>query len=93
MQSLEFKKHKRFIKLFKNILQSNINLFVISTGILGFSLDVRGKLGVTGNAKKRHLAFTIGRISITSKNTRLMYNHNLIQTETGVLGVTYFLMY
>jgi hypothetical protein len=92
MEKIEFKRHKRMIKIIHNAVRSNKKLFLLSTGTKGFSIDVRGKLGVTGNAKKRHLAFTVGQISITKKKNPLHYYHNLIGTATGVLGVTYFVM-
>lgn len=92
MERIEFKRHKRMIKIIHNAVRLNKKLFLVSTGTKGFSVDIRGKLGVTGNAKKRHLAFTVGQISITKKKAPLHYYHNLIGTATGVLGVTYFVM-
>jgi hypothetical protein len=78
MHKLEFKRHKRMCKIIYNALRLNTDLFLNSTGTRGFSMDIRGKLGVKGNAKKRHLAFTVGQVSITTKKFPLHYYHNLI---------------
>lgn len=57
-------------------------------GLKGFIFDIRGKVGVAGNAKRRHFVLKWGRYSFTEKNLRFTYKHGLIRTFTGVLGVT-----
>jgi hypothetical protein len=36
--------------------------------VKGFFFDIRGKVGVSGNAKKRHHSFSLGKITTTSQN-------------------------
>ena len=92
MELLHISKHKKMCRVFKQTLKNN-PLFFKKTKTLGFSFDIRGKLGVTGNAKKRHYYFSEGTLSFTSKNHGLMMFQTTVRTYTGVLGITMFLSY
>jgi len=74
-----------FLKFFKKIL----NL----VGCLGFFFDIRGKVGVSGNAKKRHFSFFYGKYSLSSKKLKLNYFQKQFKTNTGTLGLTFFLTF
>ena len=80
------------IKFLYDTIRNNQKVYLHFSNIKGISCDVRGKLGATGNAKKRHLAFTVGKISITEKKSPLYCYSNIIKTPTGVLGFTFLLM-
>ena len=92
MEKIHFRKHKKIVKLIASTLKKNKKLYFDWTNSLGFAFDIRGKLGVTGNSKKRHYAFTIGKVSLTTKKYPLHYYFNTVRTDTGVLGLSYFLM-
>lgn len=92
MERLHYKKHRRMIKFLYDTIRNNQKVYLHFSNIKGISCDVRGKLGATGNAKKRHLAFTVGKISITEKKSPLYCYSNIIKTPTGVLGFTFLLM-
>jgi len=64
-----FKKHKKMLLVLFDILRKNKMLMFI-TPIRGFSFDIRGKVGVSGNAKKRHVFFSFGKITTTTQSTR-----------------------
>jgi hypothetical protein len=93
MTKLTINKHRRFIKLFKTLLYKYSGVFLQPNNILGFKFDIRGKVGVTGNAKKRHTFFNIGRSSFSKKSLRVEYQQGLVYTDTGVLGVTMVISY
>ena len=88
MCKLEFKKHRKFIKIFKALVIRYKRFFLVSNKLRGIRFDIRGKLGVKGNAKKRHLAFNVNTTSFSKKKHRLEYKQGLVYTDTGVLGVT-----
>ena len=90
MEKIHLKKHKKMLKIIHNLLKNNI-IILSCLNIKGFNIDVRGKLGTTGNSKKKHYAFTIGSLGFTTKNHNLMMSQTTIRTSTGVLGVTSFL--
>lgn len=61
--------------------------------IKGFFFDIRGKVGVAGNSKKRHFYFYIGKLSLSEKSSRIEHKQGIIKTHTGCLGVTFILNY
>lgn len=92
MEKLPIHKHKKLSKLLKETLYK-YPFFAKNADIAGFSFDIRGKLGVSGNAKKRHFFFYYGVISNTSKNHGMVMYQTTVRTYTGVLGVTMYLTY
>lgn len=92
MEKLELRKHKKIVKIIQSTLQK-YEFFFKLTGVTGFYFDIRGKLGVSGNAKKRHYAFSVGLISSTQKSLKLKFCQTTIRTDTGVMGVNFLISY
>ena len=92
-EKIQFKFHKRFLKQLNFFFFRFFKTFKKKFKIKGFYLDVRGKLSVSGNAKKRHFFLKFGKLSKSLKNLKFFHNQNQINTETGVLGITYILTY
>lgn len=88
MERIQFRSHKKFISTFKFILVNYQDLFVYSNSVRGFFFDIRGKVGVAGNAKKRHFSFNVGKFSKTTKASKIEYQQQIVRTFTGALGVT-----
>ncbi len=93
MEKIYLKNHKKFLNLLKLILTRYYNFFFIFFNILGVFFDIRGKLGVTGNAKKRHFKINTGTYSSTRKNLKINFNQTIVRTSTGVLGVTFCIFF
>ena len=93
MENLNFKNHKKFLSFFNNFIKKYSLVFIDVLKIKGFFFDIRGKVGVTGNSKKRHFFFKIGSLNKSSKNIRIDYNQNLVRTYSGVMGLIYILSY
>jgi len=70
-------------------LSSLSNFFKIK----GFLFDIRGKVSVSGNAKKRHLSVKYKCYGFTKIQLKAEQVKFLIRTNTGVLGVTMVLTY
>ncbi len=88
MNRVYFKNHKKFLIVFKSVVTRFFYLFFKDLNFKGFFFDIRGKVGVTGNAKKRHFSIKFGRFSHSRKSLRLNMFQNLVKTKTGVLGLT-----
>ncbi len=93
MNRIPFKQHKKLLSVFKFIITKYFSVFSNTGDVRGFFFDIRGKVGVSGNAKKRHFSFYNGMYSKTTKNSRFDYQHDIIRTSTGALGVTMILYY
>jgi hypothetical protein len=89
MERVYLKNHKKFLNLLKLIFTRYFNYFFNKFNVLGIFFDIRGKLGVTGNAKKRHYKINFGSYSSTKKINKINFNQSIVRTSTGVLGVTF----
>lgn len=80
-----------FLKVFlkKNLLPNFKRFFSVK----GFIFDIRGKVGVTGDAKKRHTLISWGQSSFSEKNLKLALKQGLVYTRTGVMGVTVIIIF
>jgi hypothetical protein len=93
MEKIHFKNHKKFLNLFKLIMLKYSYVFLETFRLKGFFFDIRGKVGVAGNSKKRHFFFRIGKINLSTKGFKLDHQQNIVNTSFGVLGVTMILAY
>lgn len=92
LESNHFKKHRKILSIVFEIIRKHKILFTL-TPVKGFSFDIRGKVGVSGNAKKRHLFFSYGKITSTTQNIRSQWQQISIWTPTGQMGVTCLIQY
>lgn len=93
MEKIYLKNHKKILNLLKLIFTRYFNIFFFKLNIKGIFFDIRGKLGVTGSAKKRHFKINFGSSSSTIKKNKINYNQSIVRTNTGVLGVTFCLYF
>lgn len=93
MEIMNFKNHKKFLTFFQNLVKKHSNVFIDILKIKGFFFDIRGKVGVTGSSKKRHIFFKIGNLGKSTKSDKIEFNQNLVRTYSGVLGLTYIISY
>ena len=66
MERLFFKKHRQLILYFKLYLRKLFPFVEAFFGVVGFFLDLRGKVSVTGNAKKRHVCLKFGQYTAST---------------------------
>lgn len=94
MERVGIRKHKIYLYFFKTLFtffrkRGTFKLLKLS----GLYLDVRGKVGVKGDAKKRHSLIKIGYCTFSRKSISITPSYGLVNTNTGVLGVTFILFY
>ena len=77
-EKINIKLHKKLLlglkKLIKSIFSPKFNYF----GLKGIFLNIKGKLGVSGNAKKRRYYLYFGKHSITKKTIKFSYKQTNI---------------
>lgn len=93
MTRIYFKHHKKFLTFLKIIFSKIFEKILNYFNCLGFYFIIKGKIGVTGNAKKRKFSFSGGHYSLTTKHTKLTLNKTLVPTHTGVLGVKFLVIF
>jgi hypothetical protein len=93
MEKVQFFKHKNYIMFFKSVF-NNLNQGVFRRmGIRGLYFDIRGKLAVKGDSKKRHILLRYGECTFSQKSIKISPAYGTVHTFTGVLGVTFILFY
>ena len=92
-QHISLRNHKNFLRILNLLLKRYYNFFFKNNNVLGFFFDIRGKWGVSGNAKKRHLSITSGLYSSSNKSLRLSCVQSGVKTSTGLLGVTFCIFF
>ncbi len=89
MRKIKYRSIKKFLFFLKSLL---LNFLLPSlskqSGVVGFHFDIRGKVGVAGDSKKRHFAIRWGSPSFTSKKYKFSLKQGLVPSYTGVMGVT-----
>lgn len=86
----KYKTFLRFIKyLCKNFLWPEFEILKVK----GIKYQLKGKISVAGNARTRTSAHTIGKVSFSKKNNKILYNLKLIRTFTGVLGFKLWIVF
>ena len=93
LENINNKLHKKLLmglkKLIKDIYKPVFHLL----GILGIFLNLKGKIGVSGNAKKKRYYFYSGKHSITSRVAKMDLKFLPVWTFTGALGFTFFIFF
>lgn len=92
-EKIQIKFHKVFLRKFDLFLTFFFKKLSRKFGVKGFLMDVRGKVSVVGNSKKRHVCIQQGYLSKTKKELRFFFLKNQINTTTGVLGASYLLSF
>lgn len=93
MEKVSFYKHKNYIRFFKDLFSHLYRVGLFKFGCKGVYLDIRGKIGVTGDAKKRHTLLRFGEYTFAQKAMRINTSYGLVNTFTGVLGITFSVFY
>jgi len=93
VDNVNLKLHKKLFlglrKLIKDFFQPIFQRLLV----VGVFFNVVGKIGVSGNAKKRRYFFFFGKHSITNREMRLHKKKSFIWTPTGVLGFSFLIFF
>ena len=94
LMQIPYKNLKGFLYFLKILLKKHLlPKFKKMFALKGFIFDIRGKVGVTGDAKKRHTLISWGQSSFSEKNLKLSLKQGLVFTKTGVMGVTVIIIF
>ena len=90
---INLKNHKKFLTLLQSLISDYSILYLDFLKIKGFFFKIKGKIALTGNAKKKQIKFRIGKVYLSNKYTKIISEKNLSKTDYGVLGFTMILSY
>ena len=93
LEKLNVKLHKKVFLGLKKLIKDFFKPLFNFLGVLGILFNVKGKIGVSGNAKKRRYYFYFGKHSLTKKTVRVDLKYLPIWTFTGTLGFSFFIFF
>ncbi len=93
LEKSNIKLHKKLFlglrKLIKDFFKPLFSFF----GVLGIFFNIKGKIGVSGSAKKRRYYFYFGKHSITSRSIKVDLKFSPVWTFTGTLGFSFLVFF
>lgn len=93
LMHIPYKDVKSFLYFLKVLIKNHVLPSTPRLNVKGFIFDIRGKVGVTGDAKKRHTLISWGQSSFSQKKLKLALKQGLVYTRTGVMGVTIIIFF
>lgn len=93
LAQINLKNHKKFLNLFVSVIKNNIDDYQHLLKINGFFFKIKGKIALTGNAKKKQMKYRFGKLYISDKKNKIILEKNISKTDYGVLGFTMVLTY
>ena len=93
LESVFYKYHKKIFYLLKWFFSTYFYYFRASFNVLGIFMQVKGKISLGGNAKKKKLIMKEGLTSYTNKQLRLSSSFFQVRTSSGTLGISFAIFY
>ena len=84
-----YKQHKFMVYLLEVFLKGYHGYIFANSNSKGVFFYIGGKIGVTGDSKKRHIYMNYGKHSVSSKKIKLDCSKGQVKTETGVMGLRF----
>jgi len=93
LKNLVVYQHRLFFNFFFTILSEQFMPLFKFFNITGITLRIKGKIGVGGNLRKRHIFLTLGNCSKTTICTNTHVINTWLNTVTGALGFKLLVFY
>lgn len=93
MEKVAFFKHKHYVMFFRSIFTYLSRRMFKRMALKGLYFDIRGKVAVKGDSKKRHILLRYGECTFSQKSIKVSPAYGKVHTFTGVLGVTFILFF
>lgn len=93
MERIFFKQHKQFLYFITVCLSRYFSYFEQIFNVKGLLISVKGKISLTGAAKKKKYLFRVGSYSLTKKYLKSSFSSSFVWTPQGVLGIQLFLFF
>jgi hypothetical protein len=90
---LHYKNQRNFLSLFKVLITDMFETYKNIFGIKGFYFIIKGKVGVTSNAKKKTILFRIGPLNKSAKNQKIDFQQGVVKASSGSSGLLMILTY
>lgn len=90
---ISFWKYKMLFRYMQYILRNFFWPYFEDYDVKGLKFQLKGKVSVAGNARKRTVRMQIGSLSHATYSYKILTNLNLLRTFTGVIGFKTWLVF
>ena len=90
---MDIKLHKKVLYGIKKLIRDLFKPVFTLLNVKGLYFSIKGKLGVSGNAKKRRYFFFFGTHSVTTRSLKMDCKFATVSTYTGVLGMNFIVFF
>ena len=92
-EKLDIKMHKKLIRGLKKLIKDLFRPVFNFLGVIGVFFNLKGKIGVSGSAKKRRSYFYLGKHSITTRDFKMDLKFLPVWTFTGSMGFSFYIFF
>lgn len=93
LEKANLKLHKKLLLGVRKLIKDFFKPIFLFLGVEGVLLNIKGKIGVSGSAKKRRYFFYFGKHSITTRSLKMDIKFLPVWTFTGTLGLTFLIFF
>ncbi len=93
LEKTNIKLHKKLFLGLKKTIKDFFKPLFGFLGVFGIFFNIKGKIGVSGSAKKRRYYFYFGKHSITSRSLKVDLKFSPVWTFTGSLGFNFLIFF
>lgn len=93
LHKISFWKHRAFFHFLQYTFKYCFSSVFKELGIKGIKFQLKGKVGVSGNARTRRIISSYGVTGASSYNNKVLTALTLIRTFTGVMGLKIWLIF
>ncbi len=93
LEKANIKLHKKLFLGLRKLIKDFFKPLFFFLGVFGVFFNVKGKIGVSGSAKKRRYYFYFGKHSITSRSVKMDLKFSPVWTFTGTLGFSFLIFF
>ena len=93
LKNTSIKLHKKIFFSLKKFLLLVFKPYFFFLNVKGLFFNVKGKIGVSGNAKKRRYFFSLGEHSMSTKTLKIDFMFTTVTTFTGILGFSFSIFF
>lgn len=93
LEAFHFKEHKRIMLFLRFISRHFLEKSLSTFGVVGYFLRLKGKISLGGSSKKKRSKIFGGAYSLSTKDLLASYSKTTVWTESGALGLYYYISY
>jgi ribosomal protein S3 len=90
---INFYKTRSIFRFLKYLFHNYFRYIFADLRVQGLKIKLKGKISAAGNSRKRTILYRVGKTSHSTTNIRVCHDSTLVNTFTGVMGLSVWIFY